>query len=192
MLRWGGSACSACLRVHHTQRGRARSRAGVSQPRARRQAADRAAGGGRAGGPHGRQDRGARPVTRRYAHMPFQMHWLLGPIWQPVSSLSRVKVQIDRPACPGHAPGSGATRAPSYQRHAGLTACSSQVMNLDLASLRSVRAFADSWRRRKAPLHVLINNAGIFSMGGASRGAVPPRHAALQEAAGGERCPSAA
>ncbi len=42
-----------------------------------------------------------------------------------------------------------------------------QVMQLDLASLRSVRAFADSWRRRNGPLHVLVNNAGIFSMGGA-------------------------
>lgn len=38
---------------------------------------------------------------------------------------------------------------------------------LDLASLRSVRAFAERWRRRKAPLHVLVNNAGMFSMGGA-------------------------
>ena len=41
-----------------------------------------------------------------------------------------------------------------------------QVEQLDLASLRSVRAFAERWRRRKAPLHVLVNNAGIFSMGG--------------------------
>lgn len=40
-------------------------------------------------------------------------------------------------------------------------------MQLDLASLRSVRTFADSWRRRNGPLHVLVNNAGIFSMGGA-------------------------
>ncbi len=72
-------------------------------------------------------------------------------------------------------------------------------MNLDLASLRSVRAFADSWRRRKAPLHVLVNNAGIFSMGGASRGAVTPRHAALHQAQAGtaarqhiESCPISA
>ena len=42
-----------------------------------------------------------------------------------------------------------------------------QVEQLDLASLRSVRAFAERWRRRKAPLHVLVNNAGMFSMGGA-------------------------
>lgn len=41
-----------------------------------------------------------------------------------------------------------------------------QVEQLDLASLRSVRAFAERWRRRKAPLHVLVNNAGMFSMGG--------------------------
>ena len=41
-----------------------------------------------------------------------------------------------------------------------------QVMELDLSSLASVRRFAEAWRRRGLPLHVLINNAGIFSMSG--------------------------
>ena len=56
-----------------------------------------------------------------------------------------------------------------------------QVMQLDLASLRSVRAFADSWRRRNGPLHVLVNNAGIFSMGGARLTHSAALHACCQQ-----------
>ena len=41
-----------------------------------------------------------------------------------------------------------------------------KVMELDLISLDSVAKFADAWNARMAPLHVLINNAGIFSIGG--------------------------
>jgi NAD(P)-dependent dehydrogenase (short-subunit alcohol dehydrogenase family) len=41
-----------------------------------------------------------------------------------------------------------------------------QVMELDLLSLDSVVKFADAWNARMAPLHVLINNAGIFAIGG--------------------------
>ncbi|CAH9147128.1 unnamed protein product [Cuscuta epithymum] len=40
-----------------------------------------------------------------------------------------------------------------------------EVMELDLLSLDSVVRFADSWNARGGPLHVLINNAGIFSIG---------------------------
>lgn len=36
-----------------------------------------------------------------------------------------------------------------------------EQMKLDLASLASVRAFADAWRARDQTLHVLLNNAGI-------------------------------
>lgn len=42
-----------------------------------------------------------------------------------------------------------------------------QVMELDLASLASVRRFLVVWGSDKAtarPLHILINNAGIYSM----------------------------
>ena len=42
-----------------------------------------------------------------------------------------------------------------------------QVQLLDVASLESVRSFAKSWQQQNRPLHMLINNAGIFSMGGA-------------------------
>lgn len=35
------------------------------------------------------------------------------------------------------------------------------IAALDLADLRSVKAFADSW---KGPLHVLVNNAGIMAV----------------------------
>ncbi|AQK61097.1 NAD(P)-binding Rossmann-fold superfamily protein [Zea mays] len=40
-----------------------------------------------------------------------------------------------------------------------------EVMELDLLSLDSVANFADAWNARMAPLHVLINNAGIFAIG---------------------------
>ncbi|CAN6463456.1 unnamed protein product [Victoria cruziana] len=40
-----------------------------------------------------------------------------------------------------------------------------EVMELDLLSLDSVRRFAAAWNARSGPLHVLINNAGIFSIG---------------------------
>lgn len=43
-----------------------------------------------------------------------------------------------------------------------------EVMQLDLLSLDSVVTFANAWNARLAPLHVLINNAGIFSIGGSS------------------------
>lgn len=51
---------------------------------------------------------------------------------------------------------------------ADLTAlpCLAQVMELDLSSLASVRRFAAAWEKRGLPLHVLICNAGIFSMSG--------------------------
>lgn len=41
-----------------------------------------------------------------------------------------------------------------------------EVMELDLLSLDSVVNFANAWNARLGPLHVLINNAGIFSIGG--------------------------
>lgn len=41
-----------------------------------------------------------------------------------------------------------------------------KVMELDLISLDSVARFADAWNARMEPLHVLINNAGIFTIGG--------------------------
>ncbi|KAH7669253.1 Short-chain dehydrogenase/reductase SDR protein [Dioscorea alata] len=40
-----------------------------------------------------------------------------------------------------------------------------EVMELDLLSLDSVVRFAEAWNARLGPLHVLINNAGIFSIG---------------------------
>jgi retinol dehydrogenase-12 len=41
-----------------------------------------------------------------------------------------------------------------------------EVMELDLSSLQSVRNFAAAWKTEKnnRPVHILINNAGIFSM----------------------------
>lgn len=37
-----------------------------------------------------------------------------------------------------------------------------EFAELDLASLASVRAFAEGFRRRQLPLHVLVNNAGVM------------------------------
>lgn len=41
-----------------------------------------------------------------------------------------------------------------------------QVALLDVASQASVRSFAARWTTAGRPLHVLINNAGIFSFSG--------------------------
>lgn len=41
-----------------------------------------------------------------------------------------------------------------------------KVMELDLLSLESVVRFSEAWNARSGPLHVLINNAGMFSIGG--------------------------
>ena len=42
-----------------------------------------------------------------------------------------------------------------------------EVRQLDVADLDSVRSFVDAWGDR--PLHVLVNNAGIFTMGSSRR-----------------------
>ncbi|XP_010520955.1 PREDICTED: retinol dehydrogenase 11 [Tarenaya hassleriana] len=44
-----------------------------------------------------------------------------------------------------------------------------EAMELDLLSLDSVVRFADAWNARLGPLHVVINNAGIFAMGEAQK-----------------------
>ena len=43
---------------------------------------------------------------------------------------------------------------------------SMQVQLLDVASQASVRAFARRWTDARRPLHVLVNNAGVFCFGG--------------------------
>lgn len=58
------------------------------------------------------------------------------------------------------------TRRLSRQPHQ-TSFVSLQVMDLDLSSLQSVRSFASAWGSR--PLHLLINNAGIFAMAGMYR-----------------------
>lgn len=51
---------------------------------------------------------------------------------------------------------------------AGQPAPSTEVSLLDLASLASVRDFVQRWEQQQRPLHVLVNNAGMFAMGGAA------------------------
>ncbi|EEF35050.1 dehydrogenase/reductase SDR family member FEY [Ricinus communis] len=47
----------------------------------------------------------------------------------------------------------------------GTSTLSIDVMELNLLSLHSVVRFAEKWNSRSKPLHVLVNNAGIFSIG---------------------------
>ncbi|KIZ02344.1 hypothetical protein MNEG_5614 [Monoraphidium neglectum] len=58
-----------------------------------------------------------------------------------------------------------AARLASEARAAGRPAPSLEIMLLDLNSLESVRAFVAAWEARGRPLHLLINNAGLFHMG---------------------------
>src|SRR5688572_19751839 len=46
---------------------------------------------------------------------------------------------------------------------AAVPSASVEVRSLDLASLASVRAFAQAWRADGLPLHLLINNAGLIA-----------------------------
>ncbi|CAD7697626.1 unnamed protein product [Ostreobium quekettii] len=41
-----------------------------------------------------------------------------------------------------------------------------EVMQLDIANPDSVRSFVESWKASGKAVHVLINNAGVFQMGG--------------------------
>jgi NAD(P)-dependent dehydrogenase (short-subunit alcohol dehydrogenase family) len=50
-----------------------------------------------------------------------------------------------------------------------LAGVAAQVQLLDVASQASVRAFARRWTDARRPLHVLVNNAGVFCFGGDSR-----------------------
>lgn len=38
-----------------------------------------------------------------------------------------------------------------------------EVMEMDLSSLKSVEKFAQAWNKKKIPLNILINNAGVLS-----------------------------
>ncbi|CAM6121042.1 unnamed protein product [Calypogeia fissa] len=51
------------------------------------------------------------------------------------------------------------------QQTKGGPSINAEVMELNLLSLESVRAFANYWSDRQLPLNVLVNNAGIFAMG---------------------------
>jgi len=55
-----------------------------------------------------------------------------------------------------------------------------EVLVLDVSSLASVRVFAEAWGTTRRPLHILINNAGIYSMGGVL-GAVHTLHTPCHE-----------
>lgn len=51
------------------------------------------------------------------------------------------------------------------QKQANRDPLSIEVLELDLMSLSSVRSFAANLVSRQVPLHILINNAGIYKMG---------------------------
>jgi len=48
----------------------------------------------------------------------------------------------------------------------GLPTPSLELALLDLDSLDSVRQFVQRWEQQQRPLHALVNNAGLFNMGG--------------------------
>lgn len=54
-------------------------------------------------------------------------------------------------------------------RFAGITEPSVRVMRLDLGSLASIRSFVAAFAATGAPLHVLINNAGVYDITGPRR-----------------------
>lgn len=56
-------------------------------------------------------------------------------------------------------------RAAADEIVAGSPGAQVEVMKLDLASLDAVREFADAFRARGLPLHILINNAGAIGLG---------------------------
>eukprot|EP00877_Chromochloris_zofingiensis_P011833 jgi/Chrzof1/6903/Cz02g02220.t1 len=52
---------------------------------------------------------------------------------------------------------------------AGLPAPNLEIGVLDLSSLDSVKRFVASWDKKQRPLHILINNAGVFQLGAHDR-----------------------
>lgn len=48
----------------------------------------------------------------------------------------------------------------------GLRELSLEVVKLDVSDLDSIKEFANDWRSHNRHLDVLINNAGIFDIGG--------------------------
>lgn len=73
-------------------------------------------------------------------------------------------------ACRSRAKGDAlVTRLAAAAAAAGAAAPSLEVMLLDLDSLASVRAFVGAWEAGRRPLHLLVNNAGVFHMGGQGR-----------------------
>lgn len=71
-------------------------------------------------------------------------------------------------ACRSRAKGDALAARLAESAAAAGRAASLEVMLLDLESLDSVRAFVAAWEGGGRPLHMLINNAGVFHMGGES------------------------
>jgi hypothetical protein len=70
-------------------------------------------------------------------------------------------------ACRSQSKGDAMVKALSAQaQDSGQPAPSLEVSLLDLSSLESVRGFVQRWEQRQRPVHILINNAGLFNLGG--------------------------
>ncbi|EFJ45858.1 hypothetical protein VOLCADRAFT_118225, partial [Volvox carteri f. nagariensis] len=65
------------------------------------------------------------------------------------------------PALPGCGPKATATASASADHSP--TGIRVESMDLDLGRLSSVRSFAEEWRRRGLPLHLLVCNAGVMA-----------------------------
>jgi NAD(P)-dependent dehydrogenase (short-subunit alcohol dehydrogenase family) len=59
--------------------------------------------------------------------------------------------------------GEDAVRSIQQEADAAGEGGKAEFMHIDLASLKSVKAFADEFKKRNQPLHVLMNNGGDFS-----------------------------
>lgn len=70
-------------------------------------------------------------------------------------------------ACRSQGKGDAMIKALAAQaQESGQPAPSLEVSLLDLASLESVRSFVQRWEQRQRPVHILINNAGLFNLAG--------------------------
>ena len=71
----------------------------------------------------------------------------------------------------GASSSSSSSSSSSKTRASAAFTPSLEVRQLDVADLDSVRSFVDAWGDR--PLHILVNNAGVFNMGSTRRETTP-------------------
>lgn len=113
----------------------------------------------------------ATELARRGAHgnyltFSLHLHWNLmaGPLRDNAVLYHHAVILACRSVSRGKAL---KTKLEQAAKAAGQPKPKLQVMQLDLSSLSSIREFAAAWEATGLPLHILINNAGILSLGAA-------------------------